>query len=41
MTGMGPAAGNTSNTVHLPKTQMFSPQALTAIMEIVSQGGVP
>lgn len=39
MTGMAPApAKNQSKTVHLPKSQLFSPAALTTILETISQG---
>lgn len=42
MTGMEPAKpGQKNKTVRLPKSQMFSPAALTAILEKVSQGEDP
>lgn len=42
MTGMDPApAGQQSTTVHLPKTQLFSPEALTGLMEKVSRKELP
>jgi hypothetical protein len=42
MTGMEAAdAGQKTKTVHLPKTQLFSPSALTAILEKISEGEQP
>lgn len=42
MTGMGPApSGQKTITVHLPKSQLFSPDGLKAILEKVSRGERP
>src|SRR5690606_9414508 len=42
MTGMEAApAGQQTKTVRLPKDQLFSPQALTDLLEKVSQGALP
>src|SRR5690606_17055731 len=41
MTGMAPASSKTSTTVQLPKTQLFSPDALTKILGSVSEGQLP
>ncbi len=41
MTGMEPVRSQKSKTVRLPKSQVFSPAALTGILETVSRGGTP
>jgi len=42
MTGMDAATiGQQTQTIRLPKSQMFSPSALTRILEKVSQGVAP